>query len=613
MKKTTLLVFGLLSVFTVTAQDNNDVILPGTTERLSNSGFAITRPLIDLIKENPLDETLEKPIMSRDARGNRVPPQKVNPNALPLDGIDPIAQTQDGTMMPTRAPIANWQALSGSGFPPDPSGAAGPNHYVQAVNTSFRVYDKTGTGMASAASLSTLWPSSTNDGDPIVLYDKYADRWFISQFQISGNKLLIAISQTPNPLGTYFTYTFIPAASQFPDYPKYSIWWDGYYLCANYSTKRVTVLERSKMLTGDPTAAMLVRTISPAPPSNGFFCMLPADADGTLPPNGTPCYAFSYEDDGWASSVQDAIRVYKLTTDWAGSNLTVALDATLPTTPFNAAFAMNWQDIPQPGTSQKLDAIGGVLNYRAQYRRWTGYNSVVLCNAVWVNQGAAQAGVRWYELRQTGTTWAIHQQGTYAPTTDSRWLGSIAMDDFGNIGLAYAVSSTTTSPSLRYTGRMAGDPLGQMTLAEQTAIAGSGAQTGTERYGDYSHTAMDPDGITFWHTGEYVASSTKRTRVYSFRLSSSGVGTNNYEHAAASFNAYQSGEQILVTGSNLDNDNEIQVDLFDIQGKMLTGQKLIPSNLSFQTQINVSGLAKGAYLVRIGNIKFQRVIKIVVA
>lgn len=610
MKKTTLLVFGLLSTGLLLAQDNTDQEIPGETVYIRNAGFEISRPLREIAAENPIDESIIKSAVARDDRDRRVPPQKVNPNALPLDGIDPIAQTIDGTMMPPRAPIANWQGMSGSGFPPDPSGAAGPNHYVQGVNTSFRVYDKTGTGMASAASLNTLWSGSTNDGDPIILYDKYADRWFISQFN-SPNEVLVAISTTPDPLGTYYSYTFIPSSGQFPDYPKYSIWWDGYYLCANYTTKRVTVLERQKMLTGDPTAGMLVKTLSPLPPSNGFFCMLPADADGTLPPNGTPCYIFSYEDDGWASSSQDAIRIYKITTDWAGSNLTVTADATLPTTAFNAAFASNWQDIPQPGVSQKLDAIGGVLNYRAQYRVWTGYNSVVLCHAVWVNQGAAQAGVRWYELRQIGTTWTIYQQGTYAPTTDSRWLGSIAMDDYGNIGLAYAISSTTTSPGLRYTGRLSTDPLGQMTLAEQTAIAGSGAQTGTERFGDYSHTSLDPDGATFWHTGEYVSTS-KRTRIYSFRIAGS-VSTNNIVNTQAVFNAYQSNQQIIVKGENLFNNDEIQVDLFDIQGKLISGNKLIPADNNFQTTISSSGLSAGAYLVRIGNINFQRVIKLIIA
>jgi hypothetical protein len=97
------------------------------------------------------------------------------------------------------------------------------------------------------------------------------------------------------------------------------------------------------------------------------------------------------------------------------------------------------------------------------------------------------------------------------------------MDDLGNIALCYTKSgSTTVYPGLYYTGRLATDPLNQMTFAESTAIAGTVSQTGgVNRWGDYSHTALDPDGSTFWHTAEWgggTASNPKRTRIYSFQL-----------------------------------------------------------------------------------------------
>lgn len=612
MKKTSLLFFGLLTLTGLSAQDQQDVEIAGESVYIRCSNFFITKPLRELAQMQPFDESkIEEERESVDEHDRRVPPQKVNPNALPLDGNDPIAQTQNGTMQPPRAPIQNWMGMSGSGYPPDPTGAAGPNHYVQAVNTSYRVYNKTGTGLANAVSLSTLWSGSSNDGDPIVLYDKYADRWFISQFQSSGNKILIAISQTSDPLGAYYAYTFIPVSNVFPDYPKYSIWSDGYYMSANYgNTKRLIAYERTKMLAGDPGAGMIVKSMTGVP-SNNFFVMLPGDADGVLPPNGTPCYFFCYEDDAWSSGTTDQIRVYKMACDWTTGTATASLDAQLPTQAFNASFSSNWTDIPQPGSSQKLDAIGGVLNYRAQYREWTGYSSVVICHAVWVNQANAQAGVRWYELRKNGSgTWSIYQQGTYAPDTDSRWLGSIAMDDYGNIGLAYAVSSTSTSPSLRYTGRLSTDPLGQMTLAEQTAITGSGAQSGIERYGDYSHTSLDPDGVTFWHTGEYIASGSKKTRIFSWRISSA-VGVEENEAASAKFNVFRNENQFVVRVSDLKSDQQVQVDLFDIQGRLIGGQKVTPAGKSFQTYIDASGLASGVYMVRIGNVNFQKVIKIV--
>lgn len=569
------------------------------------ASFEITMPLRELIEMYP-DKNAEKGD-EIEVHNNRMAFEKNNPNALPL-GNDPIAQTQMGERS-FRSPLVAWNG-SGGATPPDPSGAAGPNHYVQAVNTSYRVYNKSGTALASASNLNTLWTGSANDGDPIVMYDRHADRWFISQFQLTGNKILIAVSTSPDPLGTYYAYTFIPVSNQFPDYPKFSIWHDGYYMTSNYTTKRVVVFERAKILTGDPTAGMIVKSM-PSTPSNGFFCALAGDADGALPPAGTPCPVFTFEDDGWNSGNTDQIRVYKMICDWTGGTATLVLDQTLPTTPFDAVFTTTWNDITQPGTPQKLDAIAGVFTYRAQYMRWTGYNTVMLCNVVKVNAGTGQAGIRWYELRQNTATgvWSIYQEGTYAPTTESRWVGSIAMDNQGNIGLAYAVSSSSTFPSIRYTGRLASDPLGQMTFVEQTAATGTSAQTNANRFGDYSQTTLDPDGLTFWHTGEYISAG-RKTRIFSFRIA--GASGLDDKQVRGEITVNQNGTSLLVNASQIPSQEKVAVDLFDVQGKLISASQVVPVNGEFKSQINISGLAAGAYLIRVGNENFQNVVKVVV-
>ena len=166
---------------------------------------------------------------------------------------DPIVQKEPATRV-MRTPDVNFVAPSGNSYPPDPSGAAGPNHYVYAMNTSYRVYDKQGSPLTVSASLSSLWPGSSNEGDPIVMYDRHADRWFISQFQFSPNKILIAISETSDPTGAYYAYEF--TLSQFPDYPKYSIWWDAYYMTSN-SSHTAVAFERDAMLAGDAGAQMI--------------------------------------------------------------------------------------------------------------------------------------------------------------------------------------------------------------------------------------------------------------------------------------------------------------------------------------------------------------------
>lgn len=439
----------------------------------------------------------------------------VNEDALPK-GDDPAWQ-KGGVQHFNRAPIENWNGLTnaeGGSTPPDPSGAAGPNHYVQMVNMAYKIYDKAGNVLYGPASLNSLLGGG-NNGDPIVMYDKFADRWFMSQFD-PPSTLRVAVSQTPDPLGAYYLYTF--STGTFPDYPKYSVWTDGYYVTANKSGQRCYAMERDKMLVGNPGAQFIGYTI-PSINTNGFFSAMPSHADGTsLPAPGTPLYLFYFQDDGWAGVSQDHIKVWEVRTDWGvPSNSTISAPTIIPVSPFDSEFTVTWEDIPQPNT-QRLDAVPGALMYMAQYREWWNYNTIVLNHTVDVD-ATNHAGIRWYELRQQSGTWSLHQEGTFAPDADSRWLGSAAMDYQGNIALAYSVSGVATFPSIRYTGRYACDPLGQMTLAEQNIVNGTSSQSGTERFGDYAQMTLDPDDATFWYTGEYISSGWK-TRISSFQLAS---------------------------------------------------------------------------------------------
>lgn len=440
-------------------------------------------------------------------------------NALPKGG-DPLVQ-HNKSYHANRAPIANFEGLaqseSGGATPPDPSGAIGPNHYVQMVNSVYRIFDRNGNPLTSPASLGSLLGGG-NAGDPIVMYDKHADRWFLSQFS-NNNELIVAVSQTPDPTGNYYLYTF-PLQS-FPDYPKYSVWSDGYYVTSNKSGDNVMVLERGKMLIGDPNAQIIGFNI-PSLNTNGFFSVLPANASSTLPPVGTPNYLFYYQDDAWAGGT-DHVKAWEVNVDWATpSNSSISSPQTITVSPFDSEFSVNWDDISQPGTSAKLDAVPGALMYMAHFRSFPGYDVVVLNHTVDVN-GANQAGIRWYELRKNNgsANWTLYQEGTFSPDNQNRWMGSIAMDNQGNIGLAYSVSGSSTYPSLRYTGRYASDPLGQMTLAEETIINGNDVQTGINRFGDYAQMTLDPlDDATFWFTGEYIANGEWKTRITSFKIAS---------------------------------------------------------------------------------------------
>ena len=476
-----------------------------------------------------------------------------NVDALPQNG-DPIRQSDQGAV-PSRAPIVNFQGTSSNSMPEDPSGAAGPNHYVQAINTQYEIFDRNGNSLYGPSNLSNLWSGSSNSGDPIVMYDEFADRWFIMQFQTGNNGILIAISQTPDPLGSYYTYSY--TLNSFPDYPKFSIWHDGYYMTANISGQNFAVFNRDKMLAGDSSAEMVAKTLSV--PRNGFYSVLPADADGDLPSG--PMYLYYFQDDGWSGVSSDAINVYKMETNWTSVDATVTLHQTINVDPFDSEFTSSWDDITQQGSSQKLDGIPTAMMYRVSHRNFNGYNSVVMCHTVDID-GNNTAGIRWYELRDANDgNWTVYQSGTYAPNDGlNRWCGSIAIDKWGNIGMGYAVAGSSAYPSIRYCGRRSSDPLGQMSVAEEVAIAGTGPITGANRFGDYGHLCMDPDEVTFWHTLEYGTSSGRRTRVYSFKIAQDLACDMGVTAVTAPTDGTLSGtESVSVTITNFGTDSQSNI------------------------------------------------------
>ncbi len=526
MKKITLIISCLFSIGTTLAQESKNTEEAGF---ITCSQFGVTPALRDIFPVN-LPEKRKKIIKdeSEDREGNI--PQKFL-NTVEKDGAaygndDASIQKGMGTI-PGKAPIQNFGGQSnGNFFPLDPCGAVGTNHYVQMINsTTFRVLTKTGTTLLTGT-LGNLWSPNlaTNDGDPIVLYDKAADRWFMSEFGLAANKIYIAISQTPDPTGAWYTYTF--TSPLFPDYLKFSVWQDGYYMTSNQSVQKVFAFERTKMLLGMSSARAVYHNFSP-PNAGYFFVPLPGDTgDGTMAPAGTPCPIFSYSDNGWGGGYTDAVNIYKATVNWVPTTPTMAIASagSVPTTAFDASYDTSgpWDDISQPGTTQKLDGIGGTLMFRAQWKPWNtaGFNTVVLNWAVKIS--STQRSIKWCELHQdqsTGT-WTMYQQGIYTPDASTRWLGSIAMDDYGSIGLCYMKdNSSSIYPGLYYTGRRLCDPLGTLPITETVANAGTASQTNGNRDGDYSSTTLDPDGFTFWHTGMYMgAGGAQKTKIFSFQI-----------------------------------------------------------------------------------------------
>lgn len=485
------------------------------------------------------------------------------------------------------APLANFEGLSNQdnfnifGFrvnPPDPVGDVGPNHYVEMVNLVFAVYSKSGALLLGPADTGTLWtdfavPDCTDpSGDPIVVYDQLADRWILSQFTTRGFDPpftapfynCVAVSTTGDPTGTYYRYAFITQPDLvdggyfFPDYPKYGVWTDSYVLTTRdfgfddrYGIS-VYGLEKNKMLNGLPARAVQFFLDSDVIPLNLIGDgLLPADIDGKQKPMADAAIPIvGTQDDGAGyGATFDAINIWDLRVKWRSTpTASLALNTQLPVAGFDSIFPCgvvagtlppsSRDCLPQPGItngSQYLD----ILSYRQRptwrlaYRNFKGHETLVTNQSVEAAPGVA--GVRWYEVRRVAGTYSVYQQGTYAPGDGvHRWMGSAAQDKKGNMALGYSVvngdapgSGTEVYPGIRYTGRLAGDPLGTLPLGEGTIINGSGVQrTTNSRWGDYTSLNIDPvDDCTFWYVNEYYTAAGQasspagwQTRVASFKL-----------------------------------------------------------------------------------------------
>ena len=515
MKKITPLLIFILCYINIMAQ--NQVSKPEVKRPVY---FDVSPPLRDLVKTVP-----EKADNSWKVIKNYFKTARNNKN-LPPDWTDPALQTSYNYRITSDSTIQNFEGNNNTqGYdPPDTYGQVGLNHYFQIVNCHFSIYDKTGNKLLGPTSNATIWngmPHNMNGGDGIVLYDAAADRWLVAQLSYpSGyNYEMIAVSQTNDPTGSWYRWEY--AFNELPDYPKFGVWQDAYYMAVNrfgsgFSGTGQCAFDRNAMIAGDPSAQMIYFTL---PSSNHAFGFLPSSCDGAFPPAGTPNY-YVYMHDG-----PDYLGVYEFHADFVTpDSSTFGNYHQLPVNSFNS----NLSGIPQKGTSVPDNTLSDRLMYRCQFRVFNDHWSMVTNHTV--NVGSNRGGIRWYELQKHDTAaWAIHQQSTYAPADGmSRWMGSVALDTLGNIGLGFSISSSTTYPAIKFTGRFYNDSLNEMTLPEKGIFYGTGSNNandgnGGSRWGDYSTMTVDPaDGTTFWYSQEYLTTmgSGWHTRIASFNLAS---------------------------------------------------------------------------------------------
>jgi hypothetical protein len=527
---------GTVSFIPLTVQAQSDTALRHRAE-VSKAIHFDTSP-------KPLREMFDTGETPKPARGGRDfepgKPERVGNDNRPF--TDPLAEKSVGS---TSALAEIKASTIGTPVdpqarvaPPDTTGDVGPNHYVQWVNLRYSIYtlsrgannEINGFNLVSGFPKQggVVWQGfggrcgTDNDGDPIVQYDQLADRWVLTQFAVSSQPYTqcVAVSTSPDPTGTYHRYAFSYDRS-FNDYPKMGVWPDGYYITYNmfrngrsFTGNTVCAFERDKMLIGAAARQVCANTTA-------GHSLEPADLEGTtLPPAGSPNLLMSV--------TSTAIQFWRFSVNWAAGTGTLTGPTNVAgVAAFSRACSGGGACIRQPGTTTLLDSLADRLMYRLSYRRFATHEALVINHSVTSGTGV---GIRWYELRNAvGQSFAsaapvVHQQGTFAPTNDFRWMGSAAIDKTGGIAIGYNISNgTNIVPSIRYAYRGPADPLG--TLGNETNIqTGPGIQTGNlTRWGDYSTISVDPvDGCTMVFTTQFQPANGSfnwSTFIHSFKLS----------------------------------------------------------------------------------------------
>jgi hypothetical protein len=440
------------------------------------------------------------------------------------DGFDGAKQTQT-PKFDVENLVQNFDGIdisqSGGAGVPDPTGAVGPDHYITAVNISIRIFDKEGTSLVGPINLSGFLGLS-GQGDPIVMYDQLADRYFVSQFRTVNNSVTIGVSTTADPTGTYHVYNY--PLGQFPDYPHYAVWPNAYFLTANKGGQTTYAFDRETMLRGGEDPALVGFSLGGVRPnSNTVFAPQTANLLGRVAPVDAPGYIVYFQDDSWPNVTGidfDHLKVWSVDVDFNGTS-SISDAQIIPVADFDSFIApFGSGDFEQPGTNQRIDGITGVMSYMANYRSYEDFNSILVNFNVEVD---GVGGIRWIELRnEDNGPFSVFQEGTYTlPDDVNRFMGSMSIDKDGNFGLGYNVSSSTVFPGMRYAGRLVDDSeLGTINVAETTIIDGLGGVGTFNRFGDYAQMTMDIDNRTFWYTAEYMGAQNAfwRTRIASFTL-----------------------------------------------------------------------------------------------
>jgi hypothetical protein len=414
----------------------------------------------------------------------------------------------------------NSQAL-----PPDPNGVIGPTRFMEFVNGSVAVYNRTnGTSVQRKTDIK-FWSDagliiSPDSGvsDPRVIYDPTVQRWFATQVDFDStatdptteaNDFLLAVSTTSSPTGPWkgFLFQADPDNGYFADFPTLGLDGNAVYISGDFFSASVAV---GPGLVSIPKADLIAAT--PTITNMTWYGVMDYAERGDVM---QPAVCFDGSESGSILAMGDigsdsnfhSNMVWTAVQNAGGTSPTLSASASLTVAPYdvpdNALLGVPQFTATQPdGTSTlqandprlsaKVFAVGGVL-YAVNNTELDG-----------------RIAIRWYRIRAADQT--LLEQGTISDPNLDLFFPCIAANQYGTVMICCDGSSSGTYISnYAYPGQTIN---GQTTFGSSILLQSGvvsyhdeneilaellGDPPTTSRWGDYSTLSVDPNDPTqFW-------------------------------------------------------------------------------------------------------------------
>ena len=608
LKKTLVLslLFGGTTIF---AQTTSESSIPQTYQA-EQSGSLHFRGKTKAMRETKENNAFEELFMDKRKHEDEARERSANTVVGEPDYFveDPALQKDAEIATTDISILSNWEGLKSKYLRSDNNIAVGPNHVVQMINSALfssyiRVWNKTGDIIINKANMYDL-VGEPDYGDPNIIYDEKADRWVITfLYSDSDARLIIMASVTNDPTGEWYYYDF-ETTGGFPDYEKVAVWGNSYVVTTAQANPNVYLLNRESILNGTG-ASPVIKFLIPKFKNIGWQAASPVQQTGSMDlPEGEPAIIWRVWDNWWHPPYSDVdqLELFELDIDWA-----TPLDATmtgpiaLPIEVYNSNLCgINSNTcLEQPGTTVRLWPLSNFITDKSKYMNFGDYQSIVGVHVCRVNE-AGTAGQRWYELRKyPGGEWYVYQQGTYSPTADHRFIGSISINEDGTIALGYNITSSTIYPGMRMTGRAVCDPINLMTAPEAISKNGT-ASNKTLDYGDYNSLVTDPVDGSFWFSGQYNVSNKWSSNVVHFTvdgcLDEKSLPLENTSLSDLTISPIPASNLITV-GLQSDGQSTVVIQIYDMSGKLVL-QKSFMAGIGKNTfSFYINELASGAYVL----------------